>query len=88
MAFVGVTVFVRVSVIRSVRREGRGQGERVQNVLHSDNEVLSAVKFIGHWRSLHAASSVQVPKGFAGARIEGQQVARVIGAEKKMSRGR
>src|SRR5580704_7232592 len=70
---------------RSVSGDGRGQCEGVQNVLHSDNEVLSAVKFIGHRRSLHAASSVQMPEGFAGGRIEGQQVARVIGAEKKMS---
>src|SRR5580698_6105786 len=82
------TGFQIVPGVRSVSSDGHGQGEGVQNVLYRHNEELSAVKFIGHWRSLHAASSVQVPEGFAGGWIEGQQVARVICAEKKMSRGR
>src|SRR5260370_40575680 len=76
---------------RNERRPGSGPGqhivrqrEGVENVLHSDDEVLPPVEFIGHRRGDHASSGVQMPQGFARGWIESQHIAGVIGAEEEM----
>src|ERR1700732_4467816 len=71
----------------SVRRSGRGQGEGIENVLHWQNHVLPPVELVGHRRSGHASTGVQVPQRRARGGIQSQQIAGIIGAEEEMAGG-
>ena len=63
-------------------RWGRwGKRERVENVLHREDEVLPPVELIGHRRGIHATASVQVPQDLARGGIESEQIAGIVGAE-------
>lgn len=55
-------------------RRGR-EREGVKNILHGKEYVLATVEIVGHWRRVHGAASVQVPKSFAGGRIEREEIA-------------
>jgi hypothetical protein len=64
------------------------EGEGVQDAVHGENDVLAAVKLVGHRRSKKFTAHVDVPKRFSVCWIQCEQVARVVCCkEQAASRG-
>jgi hypothetical protein len=53
------------SDVCSVRWKRRRQRKGIENVLHSEDDVLPPIEFVGHRRGSHAAAGVQVPQRLA-----------------------
>lgn len=59
----------------------------VENAVDGGQQVLSAVKFVGHGAAGQAAAGVDVPEGFPGCGVQRLQIAGKVGGDEQAPGG-
>src|SRR6516162_812652 len=73
--------------LAALRRDALRQGKRVKNVLHGDDQVLPAVKLVGHGGGDQVTAHIEVPESLARRGIQSKQIAGIVRGEKQVPGG-